>query len=272
MRPIASALLLVACLSPATAGAQYRIREGRTPPRFPPPTLFNKGFTFCRLMYDRVRAEPMGMGWVTDYPYAEVNLMSRLAELTEADVNISREGVPEHYVVRPTDEAIFRCPFVMASDAGTIGLSPEEQKQMRNYLLKGGFLWVDDFWGSEAWLHWSQEIGKVLPPEQYPITDLDLGDPIFQNLYVVTKYPQITNLQFWRRSGGSTTSERGWDSEMAHYRVIRDGRGRIMVLMTHNTDIADAWEREGEDYGFFYQFAHDGYAVGINVLLHSMTR
>jgi hypothetical protein len=266
-------LSLGALVDPTSAWSQMRIREGRTPPRFAPTTsLFNRGFTFCRVMYDRVRTEAMGMGWVTDYPYAEVNLMSRLAELTEADVNITPEGVPEHFVVRLTDAALYQCPFIMASDAGTIGFSATEADHLRNYLLKGGFLWVDDFWGSSAWEHWQEEIGKALPPGQYTIEELEMDDPIFHNLYEVTRKPQIANLQFWRGQGGRTTSERGSDSQEANYRVIRDTKGRIIVFMTHNTDIADSWEREGEDYGFFYQFAHDGYAVGINVLLHAMTR
>ena len=83
--------------------------------------------------------------------------------------------------------------------------------------------------------------------------------------------PQITNIGFWRRSHGLETSERGADSVNAHFRAIRDTRGRIMVAMTHNTDIADSWEREGEDRGFFRQFSPDGYALGINVLLYAMT-
>ena len=88
---------------------------------------------------------------------------------------------------------------------------------------------------------------------------------------MVPEVPQITSIQFWRQSGGSTTSERGSESAEPHLRAIRDPNGRIMVLMTHNTDIADAWEREGEEYEFFYRFAQVGYALGINVLLHAMT-
>jgi hypothetical protein len=87
----------------------------------------------------------------------------------------------------------------------------------------------------------------------------------------VAEVPQITNILFWRTVGGSTTSERGSDSAQAHFRVIRNARGRIMVVMTHNTDIADSWEREGEDPGFFQQFSPDGYAFGINVILHATT-
>jgi hypothetical protein len=266
---------LVALALLASAGyvhAQWGgFREGRYAARFAPPELRAANFTFCRLMYTSVRSEPMGMGWRTDYPYAEINLMTRLSELTKAPVNVDEERNPNHYVVRLTDDALFSCPFVMASDAGTMGLSDEEAAGLRKYLLKGGFLWVDDFWGTPAWDHWEAEIAKVLPRHEYKIVDVPLTDPIFRTMFHITKMPQITNIQFWRRVGGSTTSERGFDSEDVRLRAIRDARGRVMVLMTHNNDVADSWEREGEDPGFFYQFSPDGYALGINVLLYAMS-
>ena len=90
-------------------------------------------------------------------------------------------------------------------------------------------------------------------------------------MFEVTHVPQITNIQFWRGVDGQSTSERGSDSIDVHLRAIRDTHGRIMVLMTHNTDVADSWEREGEDPAFFYQFSPNGYALGIDVILHAMT-
>lgn len=90
-------------------------------------------------------------------------------------------------------------------------------------------------------------------------------------MFEITEIPQITNIQFWRRVRGRSTSERGADSREVHLRAIRDAHGRIMVLMSHNTDVADSWEREGEDPAFFYQFSPKGYALGINVLLYAMT-
>jgi hypothetical protein len=87
----------------------------------------------------------------------------------------------------------------------------------------------------------------------------------------MTEVPQISNFQFWRRTGGRSTSERGADSEVVHFRVIRNESHHVMVVMTHNTDVADSWEREGEDPGFFEQFSPKGYALGVNVLLHAMT-
>jgi Domain of unknown function (DUF4159) len=249
---------------------QWRFREGRFPPRIAPASMPDAGFTFCRIMYERVRLEPMGMGWTTDYPYAEVNLMTRLSELTRTTISRDSSGQPNHWVVRLTDKALFNCPFTMASDVGTLGLTPQERDGLRQYLLKGGFLWVDDFWGTAAWDHWTTEIAGVLSPAQYPIVDVPADDPLFRSQFNVTHMPQITNIQFWRSVGGSTTSERGADSEESHFRVIRDEQGRVMVVMTHNTDIADSWEREGEDPAFFRQFSPAGYAFGINVLLHAM--
>jgi hypothetical protein len=266
------AALLV--LAAGVAAAQFRggfRGDSMLGPRVPPTARSDRAFSFCRIQYTSVRREPAGGGWRTDYPYGEINLMIRLSELTKTPVPFEGQRQPAHYVVRLTNEALFECPFTMASDVGTMGLSEAEAVQLRLYLLKGGFLWVDDFWGTRAWDQWSREIGKVLPPEDYPIEDVPLGDPIFSSQFVVTEVPQITNIGFWRRSGGRETSERGADSRDAHIRAIRDERGRIMVVMTHNTDVADSWEREGEDPGFFYQFSPDGYALGINVLLYAMT-
>ena len=270
------ALVVVAVLL-VSAGAAYaqfglRSRSGRNAAaRFPPVLREDRAFSFCRILYTSVRRERSGGGWRTDYPYGEINLMIRLSELTKTPVPFDRTREPTHYVVRLTDPSLFECPLTMASDVGTIGLSAAEAEHLRLYLLKGGFLWVDDFWGTAAWQQWTREMAKVLPPSEYPMTDVPLDDPIFSSQFVVTKVPQITNIGFWRRSRGRETSERGADSREAHFRAIRDAHGRIMVAMTHNTDIADSWEREGEDPGFFYQFSPDGYALGINVLLYAMT-
>jgi len=161
--------------------------------------------------------------------------------------------------------------MLKASDAGTLAFSEQEQLRLREYLLKNGFFWVDDFWGTDAWDHWEQQISRVLPPSEFPIEDVQLSDPMLQSMFEVKEIPQITSIQFWLREGRSTTSERGADSDEVHLRAIRDSNRRIVVLMTHNTDVADSWEREGEDPDFFFQFSPKGYALGIDVLLHAMT-
>lgn len=262
-------LALVLCGVATAASAQrFRLPEGpNVPPRFPPQEFADGAFAFCKVMYTSVRRESMGVGWSTDYPFAGIHLMIRLSELTKARISRDDAGAPNHWVVRLTDDALFQCPFTMAADVGTIGLSEEEAERLRAYLLKGGFLWVDDFWGTPAWQHWSAEMARVLP--EYPIVDVPQDHPIRRTVYHLTAIPQITNINFWRRTG--TTSERGADSPHANFRMIADERNRIMVLMTHNTDVADSWEREGEDSEFFRLFSPDGYALGINALVYAMT-
>jgi|TARA_B100000745_G_scaffold129099_1_gene84191 hypothetical protein len=155
------------------------------------------------------------------------------------------------------------------SDVGTVGFSELEVVRLRDYLTKGGFIWVDDFWGDWAWQHWVGEITRVLP--EYPIVDIDPEHMMMHALYEVEDIPQIPSIQWWRRNGRRGTSERGRESETPHLRAIFDPEGRPLVVMTHNTDIADGWEREGEDYDFFYEFSPEAYALGINVILYSLS-
>ncbi len=226
------------------------------------------GFTFCRLIYTRTRREQRGQGWRTDYPDGDSNLMTRLSQLTPTPISEWLDGRPGFAVLRATDPELFRCPFLFSSDVGTAGFSNEEVENLREYILKGGFLWADDFWGRRAWSHWTGQIERVFP--EFPIEDLPLEHPLFSIVYQVKEIPQIPSIQYWRQSGGRT-SELGAMSSTPRLRVIRDEAGRILVLMSHNTDIADGWEREGEDHAFFAQFSPDAYALGINILIWTMT-
>ena len=237
----------------------------------PPGEWPDRNVAGCHMYYTSVRREANGSGWRTDYPWAQRNLLIRTAELTKTRVSWLQDGVPHVYLVRLTDPALFNCGYVMASDVGTIGLSDDEAASLRLYLMKGGFLWVDDFWGEQAWDQWTRQLAKALPPIEYTAEDVPLSDPIFHSMLDVKKVPQITGIGFWRAVRGQTTSERGEETAVPHLRAIRDDRGRIIVVMTHNTDVSNAWERETDDPEYFYQFSADGYALGINILLYAMT-
>jgi len=265
---IAGALMVLAS---GAGNAQRFFREGGFAARYAPAHMPDSAFVICRLAYGQVRREASGIGWETDYPYAEINLSTRLSELTRTRISRDTDGTPNYYVVRATDDQIFNCPVIFASDAGTIGFTESQAVRLREYFLKGGFLWADDFWGTAAWENWEYQIGRVLPPEEFPIEDIPLDDPVLRSQFELHEVPQITNIQFWRQWGGRNTSERGEDSAQVHFRAIRDSHRRIVVLMTHNTDVADSWEREGEDPDFFFQFSPRGYALGVDVLLHVMT-
>jgi hypothetical protein len=266
-------LLIIACGATAFAQREFgRFRlpegEGAYPPRYPAKNFEDGSFMICKLQYTSVRREAMGMGWSTDYPYAGINLMIRTSELTRAHITKSGEGEePVYWVVRLTDDALFHCPILMGSDVGTMGLSDEEAKRLRQYLLKGGFLWVDDFWGTPAWNQWTDQIHKALP--EYPIFDIQPDHPIRHMLFPVDEVEQTTNINNWLRT--HNTSERGDDSPHADFRGIADDKGRLMVVMTHNTDFGDTWERESESREFFVRFSPKGYALGVDVLLYAMT-
>ncbi len=243
--------------------------SGRYPPRWATADDFDGAFLFCRVAYTSQWREEGGSGWNTDYPGADNNFSVRLAELTRTPVGFDERGQPRHVVVRLTDPLLFRCPIIFMSDVGTIGLSAEEVGTLRAYFDKGGFLWVDDFWGTHAWMNWANEIGRVLPSGEFPIFDIRPDHPVMRTLYRVASVPQVPNIGHWRRTGGDT-SERGWDSAEVHFRGIQDRAERLMVVMSHNTDIADTWEREGENQDYFDLFSPRGYAIGVNVFLYGM--
>jgi hypothetical protein len=256
-------VLASAAYAVAQFGGRNRGVAGTTVPKVMP----DSDFAICRLVYTEVRQ--YGVGWRTDYPLGERNLSIRFGELTRTRVSKQRGGEPNHYLVRLTDDELFSCPFLMAGDIGSAGFSDKDAARLREYLLKGGFMWTDDHWGTEEWEVWSQELAKVLPPDKYPVELVTPADPIFQSQFVVKEMPQIPNIGYWRRSGD--TSEQGADSAVPHFYAVRDHHGRIMLAMTHNTDIADAFEREADDPVFFSTFSPKGYALGINVLLYALT-
>src|SRR6476660_6493117 len=158
----------------------------------------------------------------------------------------------------------------MMTEPGGTYFDEAEAAGLRTYLQKGGFLWADDFWGEYAWEHWVGEIRKALPSGESPLADLELDHRIFHVLYDVHDIPQITSIGCWL-GPGSSTSERGRDSAVPHVRAITDRDGHMLVVMTHNTDFGDAFEREGESREYFEHFAGPGYAFGIDTLLYSMT-
>ena len=263
-------LIVALAASAGLAYAQFRELGFNEPVRFAPDQMPDRNFTVCRIMYTSVRREPNGGGWRTDFPYGEINLMIRLSELTKTPVSFNDSERPNVWVVRLTDDSLFDCPYTVASDVGTLGLRAEEVDRLRLYLLKGGFLWVDDFWGPWAWDAFTDEIAKALPRGEYPITEITAEHPLYRMLFPIAKIPQVPSMQFWRMSGGAT-SEMDEYSSNAHMAAIKDKQGRIMVLMTHNTDIADSWEREADDPEFFFNFSPNGYAVGLNAVLYALT-
>ena len=250
---------------------------GRTPPRFATATTFGGGFNFCRVMFQSDHREKQG--WSTDYPGADINFSVRLAELTKVQIKRRTDGdvegfgeeLPDAVVVRLTDDALFQCPFTFMEDAGTARFNALEVEKLREYLLKGGFLLVSDYHGTYGKEQFDEEIRRALPAAQFPIVDLAPPDhAMWRTMFPVSSLPQMASINTWRRTG-DVIERWNEDAGAPTARGIADSQGRIMVVMVHNTDLPDPWEREGEDKDYFFRFSPEAYAVGIDILLYGMT-
>ena len=163
-------------------------------------------------------------------------------------------------------------------EVGGLALGPTEREGLAAYLKRGGFLMVDDFWGDDEWDNWEYEIGRVLPPEEYPLVEIPAGHEIFNIVFELDGLPQVpavSNFDRWQRSGityeGSPGRYARYGSD-ARCMGIFDGDGRLMVVALHNTDLGDGWEREGENFGYFSEFsAKRAYPMGINIVVYAMT-
>jgi hypothetical protein len=254
---------LAVLLAAVQIEAQFGRQRGFGNVRVSRPDDIDGRFQFCRVAYN-------GGGWNVDWPRADINLSIRLAELTKTNISRDASGDPNTILIRLTDDVMFSCPFIMMTEIGSASISEREADRLREYLLKGGFLWADDFWGEAAWEWWEAELRQVLPAADYPIVDLTNTHPLYSSQFVITATPQIASINHWARTGGGT-SERFEDSAVVHTRAILNTHGHIMVLMTHNTDLGDSFEREADDPQYFYTMSVPGYAFGVNTMLYTLT-
>ncbi|MCU0721045.1 MAG: DUF4159 domain-containing protein [Pirellula sp.] len=237
-------------------------------------------FTFVRVVYDSQggpgEAYYPGDGewrprWATDHPDGAKNLTWRLNQLTTIRAN---QG---SLLLRLTDPQLQDFPFVFMSDPGWQVLSEAEQKALRQYLANGGFLWIDDFWGEAEWKNLEDNLKQVAPSWKW--FNITADHPIMSNVYPLSECPQIPALQLYRRGGD--TYDPPWihkqpnggipDVSKVNFRGLNDDSGRLVAVATHNTDIADGWEREGDDEEFFQRFSVKAYALAINILTYAMS-
>lgn len=214
-------------------------------------------FTFVRIRYDSYRGR---YGWRTDHPDADLNLSYRLQQLTSIKTD------PNGKILRLTDEELFKYPFIYIIEPGGMTLSDAEVVGLRDYLNRGGFLMVDDFWGEAEWENFAFEMSRVFPNR--PIEDIPMEHEIFNIVYKIKKKPMIPSVHAYR--GGNWTER--WDAQEAHYRCIKDDSGRLMTVICHNTDLGDGWEQEGTDSGYFEEYSEPyAYPLGINIVTYAMT-
>ncbi|MBL7187501.1 MAG: DUF4159 domain-containing protein [Phycisphaerae bacterium] len=270
-------LFIVASLAGGLTFAQRRYYGDRAGvPKWEPDKEFSKDvFTFVRIRYSsryggggygrgRGHRGRGGGGWTTDYPDSDLNFSYRLQQLTSMEVD------PNGLVLELTDERLFDYPFIYIVEPGDLAFSEEEVKALRRYLLNGGFLMVDDFWGEDEWYNFYYEIKRVFPDRE-PIP-LDYTEPIFHRPFELKDRPQIPSIGYalGGRSYGVTWERQ--DAREVHYKALYDDKGRIMAIICHNTDLGDGWEREGENEWYFHEFSEkSAYPLGINIVFYAMT-
>ncbi len=257
-------------LSHTDASAQSLDHRAGVPEWQVDPAFKYDVFTFARVKYESYgRRGRWGWGgrggrWATDYPDAELNLAFRLQQMTSLKVD------PNSAVVVLDEDDLSNYPFLYMVEPGRLSFRETEVEALRAYLLNGGFLMVDDFWGEEEWSNFYYEIKRVFPdrePQELPIEH-----PIFHIVFDLKEKPQVPSIYHALQSRGTGITWERYDAQEVHYKAIFDDNGRMICIICHNTDLGDGWEREGESEWYFREFAEKkAYPMGINIIFYAMT-
>ena len=195
--------------------------------------------------------------WATDFPKADRQFMLAVNSLIDID------GDEHENPVRLDDPNLRRFPFLYALEVGDMYLSAAEVQGLRSYLLAGGFMVIDDFWGTWEWSTFEQQIRQVLP--EYPIVEMPLDHPIFNSVYRIEEIIQVPAINnYWN---GRTWEQ---DGVVPHARGIFDDQGRLMVIINWNTDLGDAWEWfERPEYPL--EYSSFAVQLGVNFIVYAMS-
>ena len=197
-------------------------------------------FHLCRLRYRNIRRARKS-GWGDDYPQADYNFMVRLAELTTTTISRWDNGDPGFANVTASDPDLFKCPYLRMQNGANYDFTEEEASHLHDYLVKGGFLWIDDNWDPDFDII-RPNIVRIMPGAR--VVDLPVDYPMFSVLYArIDPLPQIPSLGSWMRN--RQDSEIG--AAPVHYYGVFDDHDRLVVLVSMNSDVSDSWEREGDN-------------------------
>ncbi|HTS28433.1 MAG TPA: DUF4159 domain-containing protein [Bryobacteraceae bacterium] len=274
--PIRHLVVLPALLLLVAAGMAQRYRTQPRQEDEAPQPVFPSGaeFHFIRLEYTDLPEHHRGYGfasrgatgegwWVVDWPDADNHFSLGVGRLTRLDV-----GDPRHF--RITDNQLFDHPWVYATQAGWWDLSDAETSRLREYLLRGGFLVTDDFWGEEAWDVFRRTMERVLPNK--PITDLAQSDAVMHVLYDIDEKDRtfIPGTRHLRIGPGGSVIVQQPPGSVPAWRAMFDDHDRMVVAANYNTDVGDAWEYADSPY-YPEPMTALAYRYGINYLIYSMT-
>ena len=228
------------------------------------PQILTEGipreFYFSRVAYRGYRGYYGRRGsWATDYPKADQIFLSFIDRLLP-----NLDAFEHEFVVQLHEPDLRRFPFLYALEVGAMSLSPPEIQGLRGYLLAGGFLVIDDFWGTREWQNFEYEIRQVLP--EFDIVDLSIDHPIFTTFYEIEEIIQVPNIG--NGISGYRTHER--DGYIPVVRGIHDENGRLMVIINWNTDLGDAWEW-ADDPRYPLKYSTYAYEMGVNFIVYAMS-
>jgi hypothetical protein len=246
-------------------------------PSWSNPHGFEKDvFTFTRIRYSNGygfgggfgrRRGFGGSGWSTDLPDSDLNLSYRLQQMTSMRVD------PDGRVFDLTDPDLANYPWIYIVEPGGWAMNELEVQALRKYLLNGGFLMMDDFWGDAAWVNVERQMKRVFPERSF--YELPLDHPLYSCVFPIKAKGQVPNYMVGETSqhtGVTFEENHDGDVQNVHHRVISDDKGRLMVFAAHNSDNGDGWEREGEYQYFFENFSEKiAYPLGINIVFYAMT-
>jgi hypothetical protein len=224
-------------------------------------------FVVGRLMFPQARqGRALGVGggdwrlggtaWTVDYPEGDRRFAQLLARLTTIDVRAIEQPVN-----LDDDIDAYYWPFLISGLVGAWELTDAQAAKLRDYLLRGGFLLCDSFYGSAEWQGFLSGITRVFPDR--PIIDLPSTHPIFHTVYDLSDRPRIPTWQHlphgYRNDGADP-----------HWRAIVDDDGRVMVMIAFNNDIADGWQR-ADEYRYPADAARLAIQVGVNFAVYALT-
>lgn len=196
--------------------------------------------------------------WTQDYPRADRHFVQALRRLTRIHVRSVEQPVN-----LDDGDDVFNWPWLCAGEMGDWLLTDTQAQKLRDYLLRGGFLMLDDFWGTQEWDRFMDTMRRVFPDR--PIVEMDNTDPIFHIAYDLDDRYQVPGQ--WALRRGTTYRN---DGAVAHWRGIYDDRGRVMVAMSFNSDIGDSWEWADDPY-YPEKYSALGIRIGVNYVLYSLT-
>lgn len=212
---------------------------------------FEEPFTFVRIQYSSGLQETRFPAWATDYPDADRAFSRQFEALTGFPTNV--EGLTS----RLTNPALNQYPFIYLVEGGRMRLSDEEASALREYLLGGGFLMVDDFWGAYEWESFTSQLSRAFPDKRSVALTKDHA--IFRSFFRFADLPHVPSL-----GGGRPGEERG-------YWGLVDDDGRLMAIFCHNVDIGDGWEHMRDPR--YSREASLGGAIplGVNIVVHALS-